>query len=98
MQPWDIAYDLGPHDEHIQTHASFATARTPANPSSQGAQVLEVQRRLMQISASRLRMGLDAARARPHRRLFELGGMGSGDHHMALGMVGCAETSMPGRM
>ena len=28
--------------------------------------------------------------------LFELAGMGSGDHHMALGMVGAADASMPG--
>ena len=28
--------------------------------------------------------------------LFELGGMGSGDHHMALGLVGAADSSMPG--
>ena len=25
VQPWDAAYDLGPHDEHIQTHRSFAS-------------------------------------------------------------------------
>ena len=24
IQPWDTAYDLGPHDEHVQTHKSFA--------------------------------------------------------------------------
>ena len=28
--------------------------------------------------------------------LFELGGMGSGDHHMALGLAGAADASMPG--
>jgi hypothetical protein len=28
--------------------------------------------------------------------LFELGGMGAGDHHMALSIVGGAEWSMPG--
>lgn len=28
--------------------------------------------------------------------LFELGGMGSGDHHMALGLVGGAHATMPG--
>src|SRR5271163_4134003 len=27
--------------------------------------------------------------------VFELGGMGSGDHHMALGLVGAADSSMP---
>jgi hypothetical protein len=28
--------------------------------------------------------------------LFDLGGMGSGDHHMALGMVGAPNASLPG--
>ena len=28
--------------------------------------------------------------------LFEYGGMGSGDHHMALGMVGKVDASLPG--
>jgi hypothetical protein len=25
IQPWDTAYDLGPHDEHIQPRQSFAS-------------------------------------------------------------------------
>ena len=30
--------------------------------------------------------------------LFELGGMGAGDHHMALGLIGQGHKSVPGRV
>jgi hypothetical protein len=96
VQPWDTAYDLGPHDEHIQTHRSFASvwhAGKPVVASGPG---------FWKFSGG----GYDY----PHpgyawawRRqaldriggLFDLGGMGSGDHHMALGMVGRPEASLP---
>jgi hypothetical protein len=32
IQPWDTAYDLGPHDEHIQTHKSFASVWHAGKP------------------------------------------------------------------
>ena len=32
IQPWDTAYDLGPHDEHVQTHKSFAAVWHAGKP------------------------------------------------------------------
>ena len=97
VQPWDTAYDLGPHDEHIQAHKSFASVWHAGKP--------------VVASASKFWRFSGGAYEYPHpgyawawaRRvldriggLFDLGGMGSGDHHMALGMVGQPEASLPG--
>ena len=96
VQPWDTAYDLGPHDEHIQAHKSFASVWHAGKP--------------VVANASRFWRFNGGSYEYPHpgyawawaRRaldriggLFELGGMGSGDHHMALGMVGQPEASLP---
>jgi hypothetical protein len=97
IQPWDAAYDLGPHDEHIETHKSFASVY------HSGAPVVATEKKFWAFSGGRY--------AYPHpgyawgwqRRaldriggLFELAGMGAGDHHMALGMIGRYEASLPG--
>ncbi len=96
VQPWDAAYDLGPHDEHIQTHHGFASAWHAGQP----------------VVADRARYWASdgGPYAYPHPGyawawqraalarvggLFEDGGMGSGDHHMALGIVGRADASLP---
>ncbi|RBP15853.1 hypothetical protein DFR50_107123 [Roseiarcus fermentans] len=96
VQPWDAAYDLGPHDEHIQTHRSFASVWHAGGP------VVPMADTFWSFSGGPY--------AYPHpgyawawtRRtldhiggLFEDGGMGSGDHHMALGLVGRCEASLP---
>jgi hypothetical protein len=97
VQPWDTAYDLGPHDEHVQTHKSFASVFHCGKPVLPGVHVKwkftggcydyphpgyawAWQRQVLD------RVG----------GLFEDGGMGSGDHHMALGLVGLCERSLPG--
>ncbi len=97
IQPWSTAYDLGPHDEHLQTFQSFASTYHSGKP------VIPVADKFWSFNGG--------AYAYPHpgfawawsRRtldriggLFELAGMGSGDHHMALGMVGKYEASLPG--
>ena len=97
VQPWDAAYDLGPHDEHIQTHKSFASVWHSGKP--------------VVASAAKFWRFSGGSYEYPHpgyawawvRRaleriggLFDVGGMGSGDHHMALGMVGLPEASLPG--
>lgn len=96
IQPWTFAYDLGPNDEHIGVHQSFASIYHAGGPVVPGG------RRFWKSDSGPY--------AYPHpgfawawaRRtldriggLFELGGMGSGDHHMALGMVGKFEASLP---
>ena len=96
IQPWDTAYDLGPHDEHVQTHKSFASvwhggkpvvATSPAFWAFNGGYNIYPhpgyawgwQRRVLD------RIG----------GLLEIGAMGSGDYHMALGIVGRYEASVP---
>jgi hypothetical protein len=97
IQPWTVAYDLGPNDEHIGVHQSFASVW------HSGQSVIPSGDKFWTFNGGPY--------AYPHpgfawgwqRRaldriggLFELGGMGSGDHHMALGMVGDYRASLPG--
>jgi hypothetical protein len=96
IQPWDAAYDLGPHDEHVQTHKSFASVWHAGKPV---------------VATSAAFWSFNGGyNTYPHpgyawgwqRRvldrvggLLEIGAMGSGDYHMALGMVGKYKASMP---
>ena len=96
IQPWDTAYDLGPHDEHVQTHKSFASVWHGGKPV---------------VATSAAFWAFNGGyNTYPHpgyawgwqRRvldriggLLEIGAMGSGDYHMALGMVGRYEASVP---
>ena len=97
IQPWDTAYDLGPHDEHVQTHKSFASVWHAGEPVVATSAAFWIfnggyntyphpgyawcwQKRLLD------RIG----------GLLEIGAMGAGDYHMALGMVGRAAASLPG--
>ena len=96
VQPWDTAYDLGPHDEHVQTHKSFASVWHAGKPV---------------VATSAAFWAFNGGyNTYPHpgyawgwqRRvldrvggLLEIGAMGSGDYHMALGIVGKYEASVP---
>ena len=96
VQPWDTAYDLGPHDEHLQMFRSFASVWHSGQPVAP--------------AAAKFWTFDGGAYVYPHPGyawawtrgtldriggLFEDGGMGSGDHHMALGLVGRYEASLP---
>jgi hypothetical protein len=96
IQPWDTAYDLGPNDEHISVDKSFASVWHSGKP--------------VVPSGKKFWLSDGGPYAYPHpgyawgwqRRildriggLFDLGGMGAGDHHMALGMVGKIAWSLP---
>ncbi len=97
IQPWQTCYDLGPNDEHVQTHTSFCRRYfhgekvVHGNPGCYG-------------------YGNGGLSAYPHPGyawgwtrealngiggLFEQGGMGSGDYHMALSLIGMGHRSMP---
>ncbi len=39
VQPWDTAYDLGPNDEHLQVHKSFASVWHAGKPVTPGAPI-----------------------------------------------------------
>jgi hypothetical protein len=97
VQPWDTAYDLGPNDEHIQTHKSFASVWHA------GAPVVAGGSNCWKFSGGPYEYPHPGYAWAWTRRtldrvggLFDLGGMGSGDHHMALGIVGHPEASLPG--
>ena len=97
IQPWDTAYDLGPHDEHIQTHRSFGSLWHAGKP------VVADSAKFWKFSGGPYEYAHPGYAWAWTRRaldrvggLFEFGGMGSGDHHMALGLVGLFEHSLPG--
>ncbi|MGH6846758.1 MAG: hypothetical protein ACREC0_04750 [Methylocella sp.] len=97
VQPWNTAYDLGPNDTHIQTHVSFASIFHAGKPVVANAEKFWKHSGGSNDYAHSgfawawVREILDKVGG-----LFELGGMGSGDHHMALGLAGQADASLPG--
>lgn len=96
IQPWKTCYDLGPNDAHIQTHRSFASLFHSGKPVAPMAKKFWKHDGGCYDYAHSgfawcwIREILDRIGG-----LFELGGMGSGDHHMALGLAGLADKSMP---
>ncbi len=97
VQPWSDAYDLGPNDEHMAHHRSFCRQffhRQPmvadGRPYWQGDGGPNVYPHSGYAWAM-TRQAFDWLGG-----LFELGGMGSGDHHMSLALIGEANRSVPG--
>jgi hypothetical protein len=96
VQPWDTAYDLGPHDEHVQTHKSFASLFHAGKP------VVAAGERFWKFNGGPYEYAHTGYAWAWGRRtldhiggLFEVGGMGSGDHHMAHGLIGEEARSLP---
>ena len=97
IQPWDTAYDLGPHDEHIQTHKSFASVWHAGKPVvAKGDKFWQFNGGYAVYPHSGYAWAWTRRALDRIGGLFELGGIGSGDDHMALGLVGAADSSMPG--
>lgn len=96
VQPWSDAYDLGPNGEHMAHHRSFCAqwfARQPVIPNAAQMWVHDGGPYVYPHSGyawAMTRQAFDWVGG-----LFELGGMGSGDHHMALSLVGGAYASIP---
>jgi hypothetical protein len=97
VQPWRTAYDLGPNDEHIQTHISFASLFHSGKP------VVPEGPRFWKFDGGYADYAHPGFAWAFQRRildlvggLFEAAGMGSGDHVMSLAMVGAGEKSFPG--
>ena len=97
VQPWSDAYDLGPHDEHIQHHVSFCRQYLHGQPvTPRGPKWWKFAGGPYDYPHSGYiwawtRQALDWLGG-----LFEVGGMGSGDHHMALALAGQGAASLPG--
>lgn len=96
IQTWSTALDLGPNDELIGTHKSFCSRYQSGAP--------------LVAAAPRFWTFDGGYETYPHsgyfwacRRefldwtggLFELAGMGSADHHMALSLAGLVDRSYP---
>ena len=96
LQPWSTAYDLGPNDEHLTAHRSFCRVLHDGDPVSP--------------RGDKWWYGDGGPYTYPHSGyawcitrvafawlggLLDIGGMGSGDFHMAQGLVGAAQCSMP---
>jgi len=96
IQPWSVAYDLGPNDEHIQMHRSFCSVHhagapvVPDGPAFWKFNNGPYDYPHSGYAWAYTRRALDAVGG-----LLDVAGMGSGDHHMALGLAGFADRSMP---
>lgn len=100
IQPWQYCLDLGPKNQHGQVHNSFAYLY------SEGAQVvprfIDKTWHLTNSPYTYPHPGFAWAWTRDFLDwsggLFEWGGVGAGDHHMALALIGRADMSVPRQM
>ena len=95
VQPWSDAYDLGPNGEHLAHHRSFCRQffhRAPLWATGSGYWQGDGGPNVYPHSGYAWAMTREAYDW--VGGLFELGGMGSGDHHMALALVGLADASL----
>lgn len=96
VQPWSDAYDLGPHDEHIQHHKSFGSVFHADRPvAPEGPNWWKFNGGPYDYPHSGYAWAWTRSILDKIGGLLEIGGMGSGDHHMALGLAGKAHKSMP---
>ena len=96
IQPWSAAYDLGPNDEPLATFKSFASmyhAGNPVVPRFDKNNVLTNSPYDYPHPGYAWAWCLDILNK--IGGLFDLGGVGSGDHHMALALIGKANMSIP---
>jgi hypothetical protein len=97
VQPWDAAYDLGPNDEHLQVFRSFASVYHAGGPVTACADAFwKFDGGPYEYPHSGYAWAFQRRALDEIGGLFELGGMGSGDHHMALALTGHADSSLPG--
>lgn len=95
VQPWGEAYDLGPHDDHIAVHRSFAKLVATGKPVVQGPNALangyEFGHPGYAWAATRQSIEFVGG-------LVETAALGAADHHMALAMIGKVSDSIPGNL
>jgi hypothetical protein len=89
VQPWSDCYDLGPHEDHLQAHRSFCRQYHDKQPVGPGPYTFAHPG----YAWASTRRALDLLGG-----LIETAGLGAGDHHMALALIGKADVSIDGRM
>ena len=90
VQPWANCYDLGPNDDHLQTHTSFCrlfAGGKPIVPSGRAG--YEFAHPGYAWAATRQALEWTGG-------LLDVAALGAGDHHMALALIGRAAESLPG--
>lgn len=96
IQPWADCYDLGPNDDHMQAHKSFCKLFFDDKP------VYANKEKFWKFDGGPYEYAHSGfSWAWTRKVLDDIGGLmefaatGSGDHHMALALIGQADRSMP---
>lgn len=87
VQPWTQCYDLGPNDEHVALHRSFARVWQDGGDVGGGYGVFAHPG----YAWAATRQALDHLGG-----LIDTAALGAADHHMALALVGQLDRSLPG--
>jgi hypothetical protein len=96
VQTWSRALDLGPHDELIGVHTSFCAQYQAGAPLvAEGEKFWAFDGGYAEYPHSGYFWACKRAFLDHAGGLFELAGMGSADHHMALALVGKVDRSVP---
>jgi hypothetical protein len=96
IQPWTDAYDLGPNDEHLQAHKSFCSLYRDGKPViPTGPKFWKFAGGPYEYSHSGFAWAYLRSFLEEVGGLIDVAGMGAGDHHMALALVGAADKSVP---
>lgn len=92
VQPWTDCYDLGPHDEHLEHHTSFACIWHRRQPIMQGPNAAGGPYRFAHpgYGWATTRRVLDAVGG-----LMDTAALGAADHHMAMALIGRVQDSVP---
>jgi hypothetical protein len=96
MQTWTRALDLGPNDELISVHQSFCSQYQSGRPLvAEGARFWNFDGGYATYPHSGYFWACRREFLDWTGGLFELAGMGSADHHMALALAGLVHRSYP---
>ena len=95
VQPWSDCYDLGPNGEHLLAHRAFARLFYEGKPLIQGpgAYASTSQFGHPGYAWAWTRSLLDWTGG-----LIETAALGAADHHMAMGLIGRVDDSVPAAM
>ena len=91
VQPWSECYDLGPNDEHLETHTAFTKLVFQKKPIVQGPNAMSVYKFGHPGYAwAYTRQALEWVGG-----LIESAGLGAADHHQAMALIGRVDESIP---